>query len=82
MLRQDIQEDMIPSYLRKQFKGSVKIPTKKDLQKSATILNDNIEMYGISTHKGVNIVYICELSFSIFILILLTLLLQTLLFHI
>ena len=40
MLRQDIQEDMIPSYLWKKFKRSVKIPTRIDLRKSATIMND------------------------------------------
>ena len=58
MLRQDIQENMIPSYLRKQFKRSVIIPTKKDLQKSATILNEMMEMYDISTQKGVNIIFL------------------------
>ena len=58
MLWQDIQEDMIPSYLRKQFKISVKIPTKNDLQKSATILNDMMEMYGISRRKGITIIYL------------------------
>ena len=58
MLRQDIQEDMIPSYLRKQFERSVKIPTRKDIQKSATILNDMMTMYGISTHKGVVIIHL------------------------
>ena len=58
MLRQDIQEDMIPSYLRKQFVRSVKIPTRKDIQKSATILNDMMTMYGISRQKGVAIIHL------------------------
>ena len=58
MLRQDIQENMIPSYLRKQFNRIVRIPSKKDLQKSATILNEMMEMYDISTQKGVNIIFV------------------------
>ena len=68
MLRLDIQEDMIPSYLRNQFKRSFTIPTKKDLLKSATILNNMMENYGISTHKGVAIIYLRNNSLCLFLL--------------
>ena len=57
MLRMDIQQEMIPSYLKEQFKRSVKIPSKQELRKSAIILNDMMAMYGFSTHQGVAIIY-------------------------
>ena len=62
MLRMDIQQEMIPSYLRETFKRSVKVPSKQDLRKSAIILNDMMAMYGFSTHQGVAIIYVYPLN--------------------
>ena len=58
MLRVDIQNEMIPKYLKYQFRKNVKVPTKQELGKSVIVINDMMKMYNISIHEVIVIVCI------------------------
>merc|ERR1712106_600604 len=51
MLRVDIEDYMIPRFLRYQFRKNVKVPRSDDLRKSAILINDMKNMYNIPILK-------------------------------
>ena len=56
MLREDIEEWMIPRFLRYKFKRIVKVPTSAELRKSAVMIEDMISMHGVQINKGIVII--------------------------
>ena len=56
MLRVDIEDYMIPRFLRYQFRKNVKVPRSDDLRKSAILINDMKNMYNIPILKVVVII--------------------------
>merc|ERR1719357_202366 len=78
MLRFDIEEYMIPSYLRYRFKKTVKVPNDKELQKAAYMVHTAADYYGWNFSQEIDSVNESLMIFNILLNSIISILVQPL----